>query len=60
MVKIRTCSYCGEQIPPGEGMMYIRANGEVYQFCTKKCRKYQVKLKKHARKVRWTKYYGEK
>jgi large subunit ribosomal protein L24e len=60
MVKTQICSYCGEQIPPGEGLMYVRTNGEIFHFCSKKCRKLQIVFKKPARKVRWTKFFGEK
>ncbi|TFH30985.1 MAG: hypothetical protein E4G98_00985 [Promethearchaeota archaeon] len=32
----------------------------MYQFCTKKCRLMRLKYRKPARKIRWTKYFGEK
>ena len=60
MVKILKCSYCGKDIAPGTGHTFVKANGEIFQFCTKKCRKMKLKFKKPARKVRWTQYYGQK
>ena len=60
MVKILKCSYCGKNIAPGYGTTYVKNDGSIFNFCTKKCKKYKLKFKKPARKVRWTKFYGQK
>ncbi|MCF2139974.1 MAG: 50S ribosomal protein L24e [Candidatus Lokiarchaeota archaeon] len=60
MVKILKCSYCGKEIHPGTGTTYVKNDGTIYQFCTKKCKTMRLKYRKPARKVRWTNYFGEK
>jgi len=59
MVKIRTCSFCGYDILPGEGITYVKNDGTIMNFCTKKCRLNRIKYKKNPRKTKWTKYYGQ-
>ncbi|MHA1883736.1 MAG: 50S ribosomal protein L24e [Promethearchaeota archaeon] len=59
MVKVKKCSFCGFDIPIGRGVMFIRRDGTILNFCTKKCKKAQVLYKKKARKTRWTSFYGK-
>ncbi len=58
MVKVRTCSFCGKKIQPGRGTMYIRNDGQIYNFCGRKCRMAKLVYKKNPWKTRWTKFYG--
>jgi large subunit ribosomal protein L24e len=53
----RECSFCGTEIEPGTGMVYIRRDGAIINFCSKKCRINQTKLKRVPRKVKWTREY---
>lgn len=53
----RECSFCGTEIEPGTGMVYIRRDGAIINFCSKKCRVNQTKLKRVPRKVKWTREY---
>lgn len=53
----RVCSFCGYEFPQGTGIMYVRNDGSILWFCSSKCRKNAVKLKRDARKLKWTKYY---
>jgi len=55
----RLCSFCGHEFLPGTGIMYVRNDGTIVWFCSSKCRKSSVKLRRDARKVRWTKYFGK-
>ncbi|HUY00837.1 MAG TPA: 50S ribosomal protein L24e, partial [Candidatus Deferrimicrobium sp.] len=57
MVKIRTCTFCGTDIEPGTGTMYVRKDGSVLFFCTGRCHKARLKLKRNPRKLKWTKFY---
>jgi large subunit ribosomal protein L24e len=57
--KTRNCSFCGNEFPPGTGMMYIRNDGTILWFCSSKCRKSSINLKRDSRKVKWTKYFGK-
>ncbi len=54
----RTCTFCGEDMEPGRGKMFIRRDGTVLLFCSSKCQKNQLKLGRVGRTVRWTKRYA--
>ena len=60
MVERRTCSFCGEEIEPGTGKIYVKKDGTVFYFCSNKCQKNMIKLKRVPRRVRWTKKYVKK
>ncbi|MEF8848558.1 MAG: 50S ribosomal protein L24e [Candidatus Thermoplasmatota archaeon] len=60
MVERRTCTFCGEEIEPGTGKMYIKKDGTIYHFCGSKCQKNMLKLKRIPRTTRWTKNYNKK
>lgn len=51
------CIFCGETLRPATGKMYIKKDGKVLYFCSSKCEKNMLKLKRKPRKVRWTKYH---
>lgn len=36
-MRIYNCSYCGRPIAPGTGFMYVRSDGTVSRFCSRKC-----------------------
>ena len=57
MVSKHICSFCGREIEPGTGKMYVLKDGTVYYFCSSKCQKNMLKLNRIPRKVRWTKAY---
>ncbi len=38
-------------------MIYIRRDGAIINFCSRKCRINQTKLKRVPRKVKWTREY---
>jgi len=52
-----TCSFCGKEIKKSTGKMYIHDNGTVKYFCSSKCEKNALKLKRDPRKFKWTKFY---
>jgi large subunit ribosomal protein L24e len=58
MVERRVCTFCGEEIEPGTGRMYIKKDGVVYNFCTSKCFKNRVILGRLPRRTTWTQYYA--
>ena len=37
--------------------MYVKSDGSTLWFCSSKCRKNALKLRRDARKLKWTKYY---
>ena len=40
-------------------MMYVKNDGSILWFCSSKCRKSALKLKRDSRKLKWTAYYGK-
>jgi large subunit ribosomal protein L24e len=54
MPEERTCSFCGNSIPHGTGKMYVKTSGEIYYFCSNKCEKNMLKLRRVPRRVKWT------
>lgn len=57
MVDKRTCSFCGNDIEPGTGKLYIKKDGTKYHFCSAKCQRNMVDLKRVNRNVRWTTHF---
>lgn len=51
----RVCSYSGEDIEPGKGLMYVKKNGEVLHYKSRKCLREHQGLKRAPRYVKWTK-----
>jgi large subunit ribosomal protein L24e len=54
MPAIKTCSFCGNPIEPGTGKMFIKKDGTIYNFCSRRCQKYLVEFGKNPRKFKWT------
>lgn len=59
MVEKRTCSFCGQDIEPGTGKMYVKKDGTVYNFCSNKCKKNRIDIGRVPRRTRWTNRYSE-
>jgi len=53
----RTCSFCGNDIEPGTGRMFIRRDGTIYLFCSGKCQRNLLNLGRQARRTRWTRQF---
>ncbi|NQU78927.1 50S ribosomal protein L24e [Candidatus Woesearchaeota archaeon] len=49
------CSFCGQDIEKGTGTMFIKSDGKSFFFCSTKCEKNQMKLKRKPREHQWTK-----
>jgi large subunit ribosomal protein L24e len=47
------CVFCGRETPFHEGLHLITNEGSVKFYCSSKCRKNALKLKRDNRKVRW-------
>lgn len=53
------CSFCEEEIMPGTGKMYVKKDGKIFYFCSMKCQKNMIKLKRKARVIKWTKSFRD-
>jgi large subunit ribosomal protein L24e len=60
MVEKTTSSFCGTEIEPGTGKLFVKKDGTVLFFCKMKCQKNMLKLSRIPRRVRWTKTYSKK
>uniref|UniRef100_A0A7C2VLE3 Large ribosomal subunit protein eL24 n=1 Tax=Ignisphaera aggregans TaxID=334771 RepID=A0A7C2VLE3_9CREN len=56
MAAKRTCGFCGYDIEPGTGLMYVKNDGSIIWFCSSKCLK-NYKLGRDPKKLAWTKAY---
>ncbi len=54
------CSFCGKDEEFFRGVNLIKNDGSIAYFCSSKCRKNALKLKRDKRKVRWTEAFREK
>ena len=51
------CDFCDETLKPGTGMIYVKKDGKVIHFCSRKCEKNRIKLGRRAKDTKWTKKY---
>ena len=58
MPKGNVCAFCGKPIEPGTGIMYVKNDGTILWFCSSKCMKNALKLKRNPRKLKWTAKYA--
>jgi len=60
MVKKYTCSFCGTDVEPGTGSIYVKGDGSLLYLCSSKCRRNELNLKRRARRLKWTEVYEER
>jgi large subunit ribosomal protein L24e len=53
------CSFCKKNIEKGTGKIYVLKTGRTLNFCSSKCEKNMLKLKRKPRTTKWTKEYEE-
>jgi len=44
------CVYCGAEIKRGTGIMYVRKSGDTFYFCSNRCFKNSVVLRRKINK----------
>lgn len=54
------CSFCGKNMDPGTGKIYVLKSGKILNFCSMKCEKNMLKLKRKSLKVKWTSFYKKR
>jgi large subunit ribosomal protein L24e len=47
------CSFCSENIEQGTGLMFVKNDGKIFYFCSKKCEKNMLKLRREPKNVGW-------
>jgi len=57
MLSGKKCSFCGREVRPAYGTMLVRNDGSIEYFCSSKCRKNALNLKRDPRKFKWTAYH---
>ena len=53
MPRTRVCDFCGDDIEPGTGTMFVRTNGATIHYCSSKCEK-NHDLGRESRDLEWT------
>ncbi|WP_135303140.1 50S ribosomal protein L24e [Haloarcula amylovorans] len=53
MPRTRECDYCGADIEPGTGTMFVHNDGTTVHFCSSKCEN-NADLGREARNLGWT------
>lgn len=55
----RVCSFCGESIEPGTGLMFVKRDGSVYFFDRRRCKVSLLEFGRLPRKFKWTKAHAK-
>jgi large subunit ribosomal protein L24e len=53
MPRTRPCDYCGAEIEPGAGTMFVANDGSVTHYCSSKCEA-NADLGRESRDLEWT------
>jgi|TARA_B100001971_G_C17761891_1_gene320604 large subunit ribosomal protein L24e len=48
------CSFCGNDLERGTGKMYVKKDAKIFYFCSMKCEKNLLKLRRKPRNIKWT------
>ncbi len=59
-ILLKKCAFCGSDIEPGHGWMYVKADGTILYFCSSKCAKNYLKLGRNPKKVKWVRKKSKK
>lgn len=59
MVEAKECSFCGNKIEPGTGKLFIKTDGQTFNFCNSKCEKNMVDLGRKERETKWTRKHAQ-
>jgi len=51
------CSFCDEPVEKGTGLIYAKKDGTILNFCSSKCKKNSLSLKREGRRQKWTESY---
>ena len=51
------CVFCGREEQSFKGVHLIKNDGSINYFCSGKCRKNAINLKRDKKKLKWTNFY---
>ena len=51
------CTFCGVEIERGTLKLYVYTSGKTANFCSRKCEKNLLKLKRKPLETKWTETY---
>lgn len=51
------CTFCGIVIPKGTGKIYVQKDAKILNFCSSKCEKNLLKLKRKPITTKWSTRY---
>ena len=51
------CTFCGINMPQGTGKMVVQKDAKILYFCSSKCEKNMLKLRRKPIKTRWSNRY---
>jgi len=51
------CTFCGDVLDPGTGTMYVQKDAKILYFCSSKCEKNMLKLKRKPYQMKWSRRY---
>lgn len=51
------CSFCGNKILPGTGVLFVKKEGTAFFFCSRKCEKNMLVLKRKPSSMKWSLLY---
>ena len=49
------CSFCYKELKPGTGKLFVKKDGKKLYFCSSKCERNMLKLKRKPHSFKWTK-----
>jgi len=53
MPKSYKCSFCRAEVPFGTGLMYVKLDGSVLWFCSRRCKRSALDFGRSTRKMKW-------
>ncbi|MAE13927.1 50S ribosomal protein L24e [Candidatus Woesearchaeota archaeon] len=51
------CDFCHELIEKGTGKRFIKKDGKMLDFCSRKCEKNMIKLRRKSLTTEWTRAF---
>ncbi|MFH2106600.1 MAG: 50S ribosomal protein L24e [Candidatus Micrarchaeota archaeon] len=51
------CTFCSEDLPRGTGLIFSKKDGTLSYYCSSKCKKNHISLKREGRRKKWTKSF---